>query len=64
MATVAEMIEWFQTLPAAAEVYCGYEIQHGYSTSISNAPVDIEKSAYYGPSERYPDKLVFLQSGS
>ena len=42
MATVAQMIEWFKTLPQDAEVECGIEITSGYSTYMEYNPVDIE----------------------
>lgn len=41
MATVAEMIEWFKTLPPDAEVDCGVEESSGYQTYMRMAPVDI-----------------------
>ena len=42
MATVAQMIEWMQTLPPDAEVECGVEVTSGYERYMSMAPVDIE----------------------
>ncbi len=44
MATVAEMIEWFKTLPPDAEVECGVEESSGYQTYMRMAPVSIEYS--------------------
>jgi hypothetical protein len=42
MTTVAEMIEWMETLPQDAEVECGVEVTSGYSTYMNYSPVDIE----------------------
>lgn len=44
MATVAEMIEWFKTLPPDAEVECGVEESSGYQTYMRMSPVRIEYS--------------------
>ena len=42
MTTVAQMIEWMQTLPQDAEVECGVEVRKSYETYFTTAPVDIE----------------------
>jgi len=42
MTTVAQMIEWFKTLPQDAEVECGVEAQSGYERYMTMHPVDIE----------------------
>lgn len=42
MTTVAQMIEWMQTLPPAAEVQCGAELIKGHVTYMVMKPVDIE----------------------
>ena len=42
MTTVAQMIEWMQTLPQDAEVECGVEVTKSYETYMSMKPVDIE----------------------
>lgn len=42
MATVAEMIEFFKTLPQDAIVECGVEQIGGYYTEMTMKPVDIE----------------------
>lgn len=47
MATVAQMIEWFKTLPQDAVVECGVEETSGYSTYMTMQPVDIESCAVF-----------------
>lgn len=42
MTTVAQMIEWFKTLPQDAEVECGVEVQSGYERYMTMRSVDIE----------------------
>lgn len=42
MTTVAQMIEWMQTLPQDAVVECGMEVTKGYATYMRMEPVDIE----------------------
>jgi hypothetical protein len=42
MTTVAQMIEWMQTLPPDAIVKCGVENSHGYERYMVMKPVDIE----------------------
>ena len=42
MATVAEMIEFFKTLPQDAIVECGVEVVGGYYTEMTMNPVDID----------------------
>jgi hypothetical protein len=59
MATVAQMIEWMQTLPQDAEVECGVEESGGYQTYMRMVPVDIEACDvfdYTSPADRekYP----------
>lgn len=44
MATVAEMIEYFKTLPPDAIVKCGVEQIGGYYTEMTMKPVDIEST--------------------
>ena len=59
MATVAEMIEYFKTLPQDAIVECGVEQTGGYYTEMTMKPVDIESTQILDYSEekvreRYP----------
>jgi len=42
MTTVAQMIEWMQTLPQDAEVECGVEKSSGPGRYMRMVPVDIE----------------------
>ena len=44
MATVAEMIEFFKTLPQDAIVQCGVERSGSYYTEMVMSPVDIEST--------------------
>lgn len=55
MTTVAQMIEWLNTLPQDAEVECGEEVTCGYSTYMSYTAVDIECCSvfdYSSPEDR------------
>ena len=47
MTTVAQMIEWMQTLPQDAEVVCGAEVTKGYATYMVIKPVDMESCQVY-----------------
>lgn len=42
MTTVAQMIEWMQTLPPDAIVKCAEGFREGYETWVRSADVDIE----------------------
>ncbi len=42
MTTVAQMIEWLNTLPPEAEVRCGKEITCDYHSYMEMSNVDIE----------------------
>ena len=44
MATVAEMIEFFKTLPQDAIVECGVEQAGSYYNEMTMQPVDIEST--------------------
>lgn len=68
MATVAEMIEFFKTLPQDAIVECGVEGGGSYYTEMTRQPVDIESTEIidYSSEEyrkKYPsmDGKVFIQ---
>lgn len=59
MITVAQMIEWLETLPPHAEVQCLVEQSKGYYTSTEMRAVDFVESSvldYSTPDylERYP----------
>lgn len=47
MATVAQMIEFFKTMPQDAEVECGVEVSRGYETYMGMSPVDIDGFSVY-----------------
>ena len=58
MTTVAQMIEWMQTLPQDAEVECGVEYRGSYESYMVFRPVDIEHSTVFDyKSER--DRALF-----
>ena len=42
MTTVAQMIEFFKTMPQDAEVECGVEVSSGYERYMTMGAVDIE----------------------
>lgn len=59
MTTVAQMIEWMQTLPQDAEVQCGAEVSKNYLTYMKIVAVDIEACDVFNYSseenrEHYP----------
>lgn len=47
MTTVAQMIEFFKTMPQDAEVECGVEVSRGYETYMVMSPVDIDGFSVY-----------------
>jgi hypothetical protein len=59
MTTVAQMIEWMNSLPQDAVVECGEEVTKGYDTYMKMVPVDIaacDVFDYTSPADRekYP----------
>lgn len=59
MTTIAEMIEWMNTLPQDAEVQCGVEVSKNYITYMRIDSVDIAACDVFDYSskedrEKYP----------